>query len=183
MWACLGGWDGTPEGGAGANFSVGARTGQFPLPVQFTDTSTNAPTAWAWSFGDGEVATTQHPLHVYRVPGTYEVTLTVTALTGALTHTRAITLVEPWSARQRPTPRFCVDSGRLTAGTPITFSSHCRFTSQWSWTFEGGTPATASGPGPHTVTFNHPGKYRVSLTAANSRNPGGRVAWRAIRVR
>ena len=126
---------------------------------------------------------TRHALHVYEVPSTYEVTLTVTATTGELSRTRTLTLTDPWSVRQRPTPRFAVESGRLTAGSLITFASHCRYTSQWHWTFEGGTPATATGPGPHTVTFATPGKHRVSLTAANSRNPGGRTASQTIRVR
>ncbi|MCG3157324.1 MAG: hypothetical protein DKINENOH_03956 [bacterium] len=36
----------------------------------------------------------------------------------------------------------------------------------WEWSFEGGTPATASGAGPHTVVYNSPGTFDVSLTVS-----------------
>jgi len=35
-----------------ANFAANVTTGTAPLPVRFTDASTNAPTSWAWFFGD-----------------------------------------------------------------------------------------------------------------------------------
>jgi RHS repeat-associated protein len=47
------------------------------LRVVFADTSTGPVTNWTWDFGDGEAATEQHPVHVYRHPGTYTVSLTV----------------------------------------------------------------------------------------------------------
>jgi hypothetical protein len=181
LWARLAGWDGAAAA-AGANFTAAPLTGLFPLSVQFTDTSTNAPTAWEWSFGDGTFATEQHPVHIYSVPGTYEVTLTVTAAAGDLQRTRTLTLAEPWSARQRPIPRFGINSRCVAAGSVVTFSSRCRYTSQWTWTFEGGNPATATGPGPHAVTFSLPGRYKISLTAANNRNPTGRTARQLLRV-
>lgn len=46
--------------------------------VIFTDVSTQAPTSWAWSFGDGGVSTAQNPGHTYAAEGTYAVTLTAT---------------------------------------------------------------------------------------------------------
>jgi len=36
-----------------ANFTADVTDGCKPLTVNFTDTSTNSPTAWNWSFGDG----------------------------------------------------------------------------------------------------------------------------------
>ncbi|MFA5379264.1 MAG: PKD domain-containing protein, partial [Dehalococcoidia bacterium] len=35
-----------------ANFTTNVTTGKAPLAIQFTDTSTNNPTGWAWFFGD-----------------------------------------------------------------------------------------------------------------------------------
>ena len=35
-----------------AAFSTNTTSGYIPLPVQFTDASTNTPTGWAWFFGD-----------------------------------------------------------------------------------------------------------------------------------
>ena len=48
--------------------------------VTFTDTSSNKPTAWAWSFEGGTPATStaQNPTVTYNAVGTYKVTLTAT---------------------------------------------------------------------------------------------------------
>lgn len=46
--------------------------------IQFTDISTNGPTSWLWSFGDGATSTLQHPTHQYTLSGTYNVQLNAT---------------------------------------------------------------------------------------------------------
>ena len=61
-----------------ASFTTSVSSGQAPLPVTFTDTSTGEPSTWAWDFGDGGTATAQHPEYVYANPGTYTVTLVAT---------------------------------------------------------------------------------------------------------
>lgn len=62
-----------------ANFSASSVSGDAPLEVSFTDTSTNSPTSWSWDFnGDGAVdSTDKNPVHTYIIPGTYTVRLTV----------------------------------------------------------------------------------------------------------
>lgn len=47
------------------------------LTVAFEDQSTNNPTSWTWSFGDGQTSRQQNPTHTYSTAGTYTVTLTV----------------------------------------------------------------------------------------------------------
>jgi PKD repeat protein len=64
--------------GPRAGFSATPTSGSPPLAVSFTDGSTGAPTAWAWSFGDGTTSTDQNPQHTYTTGGVYTVTLTVT---------------------------------------------------------------------------------------------------------
>ncbi len=61
-----------------ANFTGTPATGSAPLSVTFNDTSTNLPTGWLWSFGDGTNATEQNPMHTYSSPGNYTVSLNVT---------------------------------------------------------------------------------------------------------
>lgn len=51
-------------------------------PVQFTDQSTNTPTSWAWTFGDGGTSTAQNPTHTYTTAGTMNVCLTATNAIG-----------------------------------------------------------------------------------------------------
>ncbi|TQD28285.1 PGF-pre-PGF domain-containing protein [Methanolobus vulcani] len=62
----------------GASFSADVTSGDVPLEVQFTDTSSGNPTSWSWSFGDGATSTDQNPLHTYDVAGDYTVSLEVT---------------------------------------------------------------------------------------------------------
>ena len=53
--------------------------------VQFTDFSTaigDEVVGWLWDFGDGQKSNLQHPEHVYKEPGEYTVTLTVTSTKG-----------------------------------------------------------------------------------------------------
>lgn len=59
-----------------ANFTANTTSGVIPLTVQFTDLSTNYPTSWLWSFGDGGNSTVQHPVYTYSAAGTYTVNLT-----------------------------------------------------------------------------------------------------------
>ncbi|MCX5752689.1 MAG: S8 family serine peptidase, partial [Candidatus Krumholzibacteria bacterium] len=61
-----------------ANFVGTPTSGSIPLTVNFTDQSTNSPTSWSWTFGDGGTSTAQNPSHVYSTAGTYSVTLTAT---------------------------------------------------------------------------------------------------------
>lgn len=54
--------------------------------VNFTNTSQNSPTTYAWDFGDGNNSTQQTPSHVYSANGTYYVCLTVTNASGSDTY-------------------------------------------------------------------------------------------------
>lgn len=84
---------GTPT----ADFSGTPTSGVQPLEVQFTDESTGSPTAWNWSFGDGEYSTWQHPIHTYSAAGTYTVILNASNSFGYDTHSIVdyITVTEP----------------------------------------------------------------------------------------
>lgn len=77
-----------------AGFTATPLSGAAPLTVNFTDTSTNAPTSWSWTFGDGGTDTVQNPSYVYSTPGTYSVTLTASNGSGSngMTQTNYITV-------------------------------------------------------------------------------------------
>lgn len=66
-----------------AGFSVHGANGTAPLAVSFSDTSTNTPTAWNWSFGDGTFSETKNPEKTYMSAGNYTVNLTVANAYGA----------------------------------------------------------------------------------------------------
>jgi PKD repeat protein len=60
-----------------AKFIASPVQGTAPLSVGFTDQSSGNPTYYNYDFGDGVNITEQNPVHSYRYPGTYTVTLTV----------------------------------------------------------------------------------------------------------
>lgn len=66
-----------------AAFIANPNPAQVNQTVSFTDQSTNSPTQWSWTFGDGGTSTSQNPTHSYSAPGTYPVTLTATNADGS----------------------------------------------------------------------------------------------------
>ena len=66
--------------------------GLNPTTVNFSDDSTNTPTAWLWDFGDGGSSSLQNPSHDYITDGAFTVTLKVAndAGSGTLTKTAYI---------------------------------------------------------------------------------------------
>ncbi len=59
-----------------ASFTPLNSTGKNPFTVTFTDTSTNSPTSWYWTFGEkGATSTLQNPTYRFTTKGTFSVTL------------------------------------------------------------------------------------------------------------
>ena len=90
----------TGGGGGGsapvANFSFAQSAGSFT--VNFTDTSTNSPTGWAWDFGDtsttSDTSSLQNPSYTYPAAGTYQVSLTASNTFGSDPVTKSVTVSE-----------------------------------------------------------------------------------------
>jgi PKD repeat protein len=61
-------------------------------PITFTDFSSNIPTTWAWTFGDGTTSSQQNPLHTYTTTGTFTVQLTVMNSAGTNSTSQTITV-------------------------------------------------------------------------------------------
>gem|GEM_PF-3469840 len=148
-----------------AAFSGTPTSGDRDLTVQFTDQSTNNPTAWSWNFGDGGTSTAQNPSHTYTGAGVYTVTLSVSNTAGSDDETKTdyITVTEPVVA---PVAAF---SGTPTSGNR---DLTVQFTDQstnnpttWSWNFGDGGTSTAQNP---SHTYTGAGVYTVTLTASNT---------------
>jgi PKD repeat protein len=72
-----------------ASFYGSPTTGNVPLTVSFTDVSSNTPTSWNWSFGDGIYSELQNPSHSYNRSGFRTVNLTATNSAGSNITVRA----------------------------------------------------------------------------------------------
>jgi len=74
----------------------------------------------------------------------------------------------PLGPVSEPVADFSASALTIDEGEAITFNdASSNNPTSWSWTFEGGTPATSTAQHPK-VTFATPGSYSVSLTARNS---------------
>jgi PKD repeat protein len=60
-----------------ADFTANKTSGQNPLAVQFTDSSSGPITSYVWNFGDGGSSVERNPVHIYTKAGRYTVKLTV----------------------------------------------------------------------------------------------------------
>ena len=68
----------------------------------------------------------------------------------------------------RPTANFRAENLRVLLGGQVRFTDlSTNFPTGWTWTFEGGTPSTSTEQNP-VVTYNQPGKFRVTLVASNA---------------
>jgi len=148
-----------------ANFTQNVTAGFYSLPVLFTDTSTNTPTGWNWSFGDGTISTTQSPAHVYSSGGTYEVNLTVN--NSNATYSNKLGSVEVWNYTSSGF------TGTPTSGVVpliVTFTDTSSNATNWTWTFGDGNTSIAKSP---TFTYNVLGTYSVNHSANNTHD----VSW------
>ncbi|MCI5058636.1 MAG: PKD domain-containing protein, partial [Flavobacteriales bacterium] len=137
------------------------------LIVSFSDLSTGA-TSWNWNFGDGNTSSSQNPQHTYASAGTYQVCL-VSDNAGCPSDSKCInvTVTSP-TGGQAPQANYSVSTSNVCAGSAIQFfdqSTNSPVT--WSWTFQGGTPATSTNQNP-TVTYSAAGTYDVTLISSNS---------------
>ncbi len=153
-----------------ASFSATPVAGQFPLPVQFSDTSQGGPTSWAWDFGDGATSNLTNPTHTYAVAGSYTVTLTVTNSKGTDTSTRTdlVTVQD-----QLPIAGFTATptTGQYPLAVDFTDTS-VKHPISWAWDFGDGSTSTAQNP---SHTYANPGNYAVSLTVTNGTGSNTRV--------
>lgn len=136
--------------------------------VHFTDLTTNTPTSWNWTFEGGTPATStaQNPVVTYNAPGYFDVTLVVQNASGGDSKTiENFIFVEELLL---PVANFIADNTHTFVGHSVHFTDLTTNTpTSWSWTFEGGTPATSTAQNP-VVTYNVPGYFDVTLVVENA---------------
>ena len=146
-----------------ADFVGDPLSGNAPLNVDFTDLSTNDPTSWDWSFGDGGSSQAQNPSHEYAA-GIFTVSLTAANQYGQDTEIKTDYISV--SEGQAPVADFVGDplSGNAPLNVDFTDLSTNDPTS-WDWSF--GDSGTSQQQNP-SHQYTGEGQYNVSLTAANA---------------
>lgn len=153
--------------GPTANFSEMPTSGDEPLTVSFTDTSTSYDgiIGWTWNFGDGQSSEEQNPTHVYAADGTYTVVLMVLEEDGSddvKTKMDYITVTDT-----APTADFSYsqDPAPLTISFTDQSTSYDEIVS-WFWNFGDGKTSTQQNP---THKFpRHPRVFNVTLTVTDA---------------
>src|SRR5690554_2891739 len=115
--------------------------------VQFTDTSTNVPTVWEWTFEGGTPTTSEieNPEVVYTTPGTYDVILKTVNQFGSDTKVLAdFITVNAIPTVASVTPGTRCDTGTVTLGASASAGT-------LSW-FDDETGGTALGTGESFIT-------------------------------
>ena len=134
--------------------------------VLFTDTSSNNPTSWNWSFTGGSPATSTNATETvtYNNTGLYEAKLKVSNLAGddSVTYTQYIEVISP-----APIADFMADQTSVLQGTIVNFTDlSSNQPNDWTWTFPGGSPAASTDSAP-AVTYSTAGIYDVTLETSN----------------
>ncbi|HEX6883580.1 MAG TPA: PKD domain-containing protein [Planctomycetota bacterium] len=78
-----------------ADFLVTPAAGPAPLRVDLMDRSTGDVTGWRWDLGDGALASEPVTSHLYELPGTYTVALTVSGPSGSASKSATVSVLDP----------------------------------------------------------------------------------------
>ena len=149
-----------------ASFMVGTNLSLSPIDIisgqtlTFKNKSSGCPDAFSWTFQNGTPlnSTNKNPSVTYTDLGLFSVDLTASNLNGSDDLTR------DGYIRVSPLLSFSADKTRIYPGNTISFSGQSSHTPQeWSWTFQGGEPATSNEQNP-VVQFNEIGAFTVSLS-------------------
>ncbi len=150
------------------SFDAAPLSGDAPLPVVFSDTSTGTVTTRLWDYGDGTTTwanTTADVTHEYSLPGTYTVSLTAGNDGGQATVIQTDYIkVNPMGTP----PRAWFTASPLMGYEPLTvrFTDHSSGTPlSWHWDFGDGNTSSERNP---VHTYATAGRYIPTLTVSNS---------------
>ena len=162
-----------------AGFTANVTSGTPPLPVLFTDTSTNTPTSWNWSFNNitgnnTEIwwTTVQSPVLTFGI-GNFSIKLNATSSMGSNISAQ-VTFINV-SAAPVPVPPVASFNPNSTSGVsplPVLFTDTSTNTpTSWNWSFKDVTGnnteiwwSTSQNP---VKTFNS-GNFSIKLNATSS---------------
>jgi PKD repeat protein len=148
-----------------ANFAPDNVSGQAPLSIQFTSSSTGQITGYLWDFGDGATSTDANPIHRFEQPGSYAVRLTVNGPGGSSTKQGQVVVSH---APQAPIAAFTPSVTSGDAPLNVLFDNQTTGdVVSYLWDFGDSTTSTDARP---THRYDTPGSYTVRLTAFGPNN-------------
>jgi len=150
--------------GATAAFNITPNPAQLGSTVNFVDMSSNGPSAWNWSFGDGSSPVFgQNVTHIYSSIGEFTVSLNASNMYGYSTTSQNVTIYP-----STPVANFSIDYNIGSNPLTVTFtdtSTGSGFT-DWLWVFGDGSTNTT--PSTVSYTYTSLGTYHPYLIITSS---------------
>jgi len=144
------------------------------LPVKFLDkstvnNSTGVPDVRVWDFGDGNTSYEQNPSHTYQNPGTYTISLTVTAGSASSKATKKVKVYGSKASSSLKSvevlPDFTFSPVNPEVGMSVQFKDGSTGNpTSWSWDFGDGGRSTNQNP---QHQYQNSGTFNVTLTVSN----------------
>ncbi len=159
------------------NFGFDGTHGCAGSAVAFNEPAEVEGQTYFWNFGDGGFATIRNPYHVFRDPGVYSVSLTVTNQYGCENTVVRNNLIEIFPV---PSASFIAEPEEASITNPlISFTNFSEGASYYFWYY---------GDGDSTIYITHPqhfyeatGEFEVKLIAKNIHGCADTV-WRTVYV-
>jgi len=179
-----------------ASFTMDKPSGCSPLTTAMTTTTNtlNCGTySYLWSvayqpaggcdpndgkviYGNGTNEHSKQPVMLFNSPGTYTISLTVTAPDGSCTYTTASQTI---TVSGKPVLGAINVPDILCQGTIVSpaVSATCNMTgATWSWNFGTGTPATSTQQIPGQIAFPSLGTTAINVSVSNSCGTSSQVS-------
>jgi len=152
-----------------SSFTATKVGGSGSLTVQFTDTTSDNPTYWYWSFGDGTTSNLQNPSHTFSSVcnpqmgnGIYSVELSTRDNNYNICKDKTAPFVFPVS----PQPVSSFNANQTSGPAPLSIQftdTSSNNPTGWSWNFGDGTTSNLQNPS-HRYTIS--GVYSVTMLAS-----------------
>lgn len=143
-----------------------------PVIVNFSANVNPGASQYGWEFGDpgsgvNNTSTSANPMHIYSIPGTYDVTLDVLSSDGCPASVTVPALINVYDI---PVAAFMADPTTVNLSTPtVNFTDLSTGADNWYWDFgDLYSPANNSMLQNPTHNYNNTGDYIVWLIASNS---------------
>lgn len=140
-----------------AGFTATPMAGCMPLPVSFTNTSTNY-SFQSWNFGDGNTSGANNPNHTFTNAGSYTVKLVVENANGCRDSISQVIMVYPL-----PNAAFTIaNTDACYAPVNMTTANNSTGAVNYEWNFGNGFTSLLTNP---TTNYANPGTYTIQLIA------------------
>jgi len=170
----------TPKPTFYADFTVSPVNGTVPLTVKCNDKSVGNPTRFTYDFGDGVNVTGPNPVHTYKLPGTYTITLTVTKYNATMNSIMSSVAVKPNAITVTGVTKVPLVSKFIASPVNGTAPLKVTFTDQstgnlvlFSYDFGDGINVTGKNP---VHTYQFPGVYNVTQIIVGTDSTGRSIS-------